>query len=78
MTLESVSSETPNLKWIVLRCIPPYSDISKKCLLYLYEKLQVVTYQNQEELLNKRSELLCISRHAKRFLLRNYNANDFR
>ena len=49
--LESVSSETPNLKWSVLRCVPPYSNISKKCFLCLYEKLEIVTYQTQKELL---------------------------
>ena len=47
---KSVSSETPNLKWSVLRCVPPYPNISKKCLLCLYEKLEIVTYQNQKEL----------------------------
>ena len=76
--LKSVSSETPNLKWFVLRCVPPYSDISNKCLLCLYEKLEIVTYQNQKELLNKRPELLCKYRHVSKFLLKNYNGNDFR
>ena len=41
--LKSVSSETPNLKWSVLRCVPPYSNISKKCLFCIYEKLEIVT-----------------------------------
>ena len=63
--LKSVSSETPNLKWSILRCVQPYSNISKKCLLGLYEKLEIVTYQNQKELLNKRPEL-----HANKFLLK--------
>ena len=75
--LKSVSSETRHLKWSVLRCVPPYSNISKKCLLCLYEKLEIVTYQNQKELLNKRSELLCKCRHANKFLLKNYIINDF-
>ena len=57
--LKSVSSKIPNLKWCVLRCATPYSNISKKCLLHFYEKLEIVTYQNQKELLNKGSELLC-------------------
>ena len=69
--LKSVSSETPNLKWSVLRCVPPYSIISKKCLMCLYEKLEIVIYQNQKELLNKRSELLCKFHHANKFLLKN-------
>ena len=39
--LKSVSSETPNLKWPVLRCIPPYSNISEKYLLCLCEKPEI-------------------------------------
>ena len=56
--LRSVSSETPNFKWSVLRCIPPYSNISKKwknwkIITYeKYEKLEIVTYQNQKGDLN--------------------------
>ena len=43
--LKSVSSKTPNLKLSILRCVPPpYSNISKKCLLRLYERLDIVTY----------------------------------
>ena len=55
--LRSVSSETPNFKWSVLRCIP-YSNISKKwknwkIVTYKkYEKLEIVTYQNQKGDLN--------------------------
>ena len=75
--LESVSSETPNLKWSVLRCVALYSNILKKCLLCLYEKLETFTYQNEKELLNKRSELLCKCDHASKFLLKNYTGNDF-
>ena len=76
--LKSVSSETRYIKWSVLRCDPPYSNISKKFLLCLYEKLEIVTYQNQKELLNKRSKLLCKCRHANKFLYKNYTINDFR
>ena len=75
--LKSVSSEKPILKWSVLRCVPPYSNISKKCLLCWYEKLEIVTYQNQKELLNKRCELLCICCHPNKFLLKNYTGNSF-
>ena len=64
----SNKSETPNLKWSVLRCVPPYTNDSKKHLLCLYEKLEIGTYQNQKEPLNKRSELLCKCRHANKFL----------
>ena len=50
---KSISSKTPNLKWSILRCVPPYSNISKKSLLCLHEKLEIVTYQNQKELLKR-------------------------
>ena len=76
--LKNVSSETPNLKLSVLRCVPPYSNTSKKYLLCLYEKLEIVTYQNQKELLKKRFEHLCKCHQANNFLLKNYIGNDFR
>ena len=76
--LKTASSETPNLKWSVVRCVPPYSNISKKCLISSYEKLEIVPYQNQKELLDKRSELLCKCRHANKFFLKNNTDNDFR
>ena len=76
--LKTASSETPNLKWSVLRCVPPYSDISKKCLMCSYEKLEIVSYQNQKELLDKRSELLCKCRHASKSFLKNNTDNDFK
>ena len=39
-----------NLKLPVLRSVPPYSNTSKKCLLCLYRKREIVTYQNQKKL----------------------------
>ena len=73
--LKRVSSETHILKWSFWRCLPLCSNISKKCALCLYEKLEIVTYQNQKELMNKRSELLCKCRHANKFPLKNYTGN---
>ena len=46
--------------------------ISKKCLLCLYEKLEIINYPRPEELLKKRSEQISKCRHANNFLLRNY------
>ena len=56
-----VLSEIPNLKWSVLRCTALYSDISKKSLLSLHEKLDIITYPKQKKLLNRKSELLSIA-----------------
>ena len=60
----------------VYKCIN--SNISKKGLLCFYEKLEIVTYQNQKELLKKRSEFLCKCHQDNKFLLRNNTGNDFR
>ena len=51
--LKETLDVTPNLKWSVVRCTTPYSNISKKCLLCLYEKLVIITYPRQHKLLNK-------------------------
>ena len=42
LRLKSGSSKTPNLKWSILRCVPPYSNISKKCLFCLYKRLEIL------------------------------------
>ena len=74
---ESVSNETTKFKWSILICIPTYSNISKKSLLCLCEKLEIVTYQNQKEPLNNKSEVLSKCRNANKFFLKNYSCNDF-
>ena len=48
---------TPNMKWLVLRCATPYSNISKDFLFCLSEKLVFITYPRQHELLNKLSDI---------------------
>ena len=44
-----------------------FEDIS-----WLYDILEVVTYQKHKETFNKKSELLCKCRHANKFFLNNY------
>ena len=74
--LKETLDVTLNLKWSVVRCATPYLNISKKCLLCLYEKLVIITYLRQHELLNKRSELFCKCRHENKYLLKNFRVND--
>ena len=69
-------NETPNLNWEIVRSVPAYSNITKRCMLCLYEKLLIATYPNQEELLNKRSELVSKCRHENKFLLKNFKSGD--
>ena len=59
-----------------LKSVPWYSNIIKKRLLCLHEKLEIVDYPNQEELLNKQSELISKCHNVKKYLLSNYKSND--
>ena len=70
--LKEASNSSSTLVWSIARKVPPYSNISKMCLLRLHEKLEIINYPRPEELLNKRSELISNCRHANKFLLRNY------
>ena len=70
--LKETSNSSSALIWSIAKKVPPYSNISKKCLLCLHEKLEIINYPRPEELLNKRSELISKCRHANKFLLRNY------
>ena len=66
----------PTLTWSVVKSVPGYSNILKQCLLSLTEKMLIAIYENPEQLLNKRSELIGKCRHDNKFLLTNYKSND--
>ena len=67
---------TPTSTWSILRTVPAYTNITKRCLLCLHEKLAIVTYGKIEELLNKRSELISKCRHENKYILSNYDTKD--
>ena len=69
-------NKMPSFKWSVVKSVSEYSNISKRCLLCLHEKFEIVNYPNQKELSNKRSELISKGRHANKYLLANYKSND--
>ena len=76
-SIKSTSEEqNVNLSWEVMRQAAPYSNISRRCLLCLHEKLAVAFYPNPEELLNKRSDMISKCRHLNKFLLMNFNLNN--
>ena len=66
----------PSLKWYIIKSVPAYSNISKKCQLSLQEKFEILNYPNPNELLNKRSELISKCRQVNKFLLSNYKSNN--
>ena len=78
--LKSVSSETPNLKWSALRCVPQYSNTSKKCLMCFYEKLEIVTVLIKTRRNSWTRDLNSTVNVAisTSFLLKNYTGNDYR
>ena len=73
--LKQKDNTTPTLKWYIVKSGPSYSNITNSCMLCLHEKFEIMTYPNQDEVLNKRSELVSKCRHVK-YLLFNYAAND--
>mgnify|MGYP006056151563 CR=1 FL=1 len=60
------------LNWSILKTAPAYSNISKRCVLCLQEKFEIIKHPNQNCLLNKKSELISKCRHENKFLLKNY------
>ena len=68
----------PTLKWLIVKSVPSCSNISKKkkYLLCLHGKLDIVNFEDEDHLLNKRTELISKCRDANKYLLRNYKAND--
>ena len=67
---------SPNLMRYISKSVPGHLNILKKCMFCLHEKYEILNYPDQEELLNKRSELVSKCRYVKRFLLSNYKSND--
>ena len=56
---------------LIAKNIPLYSNIWKKYLLCLHEKLEIINYPQPDQLINKISELISKCCLAKIFLLRN-------
>ncbi|XP_067940660.1 uncharacterized protein [Watersipora subatra] len=59
-----------NIKWSILKTARPYSPITKRCELCIWEKYYIIC-KPQLATLNKRNEILSSCRHANKFLLRN-------
>ena len=52
---------TTALKWYIVKYVQPYSNITKSYVLCLHEKFEILTYPNQDELWNKRSNELFLN-----------------
>ena len=70
-------AEEPTLKWSIVKWVPSYSNITKRCMLCLQGKFEIIKYPRPGELLlNKRSELVSKCRHTNKYLLCNYKSKD--
>ena len=58
LDLKENCNQILKLAWSIVRFTPGCSNISKRCVLCLHEKLLTINYHNPAELLNKRSELM--------------------
>ncbi len=59
------------IKWEIIKQASPYSNISNRCNLCLWEKYFIICHPSLATL-NKRNELVSSCRHANKFLLRNF------
>ena len=66
----------PNLNWSIIKHVKAYSNVSKTCRLCLQEKLEILSFENKSELLNKRSEIVAKCRHMNKYMLANYKSKD--
>ena len=63
---------TPSIRWRIIKQLPAYNLETKKCMLCLGEKIEILQREG-ENLLNKRSELVSTCRHKRKFLLNKYD-----
>ena len=61
----------PTITWKIIKQLPAYNPETKKCLLCLGEKIEILN--REDNLLNKRSELVSTCRHKLKFMLSKYD-----
>ena len=59
-----------NLKWSIAAYATPYRCATRRCDLCLTEKY-IIARANQNNLLNKRTELMSKCRHRNKYILKN-------
>ena len=74
--IKKMKRKISTLVWGTIRITAPYTNLTKRCYLCLHEKLAILMYPNQSELLNQRSELVSKYQHENKFLLKKFNSND--
>ena len=68
-------NQTPKVTWEVIKQSKSFNPSSKKCYLCLNEKIEINMY-NQDNMLNKRTELVSKCRHLNKFTLQHHDSKD--
>ena len=69
------SGHHPKVKWEIVKKCVPYNPQTKRCLLCLNEKLEIAAYKEQN-LLNKRNEIVSKCRHQLKYALTRFDTKD--
>ena len=69
------ANKTLNVSWEILGTHKSYNQSSKRCLLCLNEKLAIALHKD-DNMLNKRSEIIRKYRHRNKYMLASYDSND--
>ena len=69
------SGHYPKVKWKIVKKCVPFSPQTKRCLLCLNEKLEIAAYKEQN-LLNKRNEIVSKCRHQSKYVLASFDTKD--
>ena len=69
------ANKTSNISWEILGTHKSYNQSSKQCLLCLNEKLAIALHKD-DNMLNKRSEIISKCRHRNKYMLASYDSKD--
>ena len=69
------AKKIPNISWEILEIHKSYNQSSKRCLLCFNEKLAIALHKD-DNILNKRSEVISKCRHGNKYMLANYDSKD--
>ena len=69
------ANKTSNVSWEILGTHKSYNQSSKRCLLCLNEKLAIALHKD-DNMLNKRSEIISKCRHRNKYMLASYDSKD--
>ena len=67
-------SSNPKVTWVVKNQFSAYNPRSKRCYLCLNEKLEILE-DKENNLLNKKSEIISKCRHQSKYMLRTLMSN---